>query len=502
MAKTIVFRKVLCYTYFVLLRLLHNAKYAVTRKAHIKKKEEKIMGRNRGKMIGLGIVIIVMTVISLVLALPSSAETVSGNCGSSVKWSLDTDTGKLTISGTGDMRNYSIDLDAPWYQYRDLIRTVEIKDGVTSIGEWAFIDCRSLTSITIPDSVTSLGYAAFYGCGSFTSITIPNSVTSIGENAFHYCNNLTSITIPNSVKSIGNEAFIYCSSLTSVTIGNSVASIGHSAFYECSSLTSITIPESVTSIGIGAFSSRNLTSITVEDGNKNYHSNGNCLIETSSKTMIAGCKASEIPDDGSVTSIGKNAFYYCNNLTSITIPNSVTSIGEDAFFGCTALKKAIYCGTPTQWEQIAIGDYNQLLTDIIQFHPTHAYDKIWSTDEAHHWHECTVCGDVIDKAVHTYDNAWSNDGAHHWHKCTVCGSAADKEAHVYTGTNDADCDVCGRIKYNLNGDDVLDVRDVTALLSYLTDKNSGAITSSGDLTGDGKVTVKDVSRLLRYLAAK
>ena len=124
---------------------------------------------------------------------------------------------------------------------------------VTSIGEYAFYDCRSLTSITIPNSVTSIGGSAFDGCSGLTSITIPNSVTEIRSYAFALCHSLTSITIPNSVTSIGYRAFQECSSLTTVTIPNSVTCIGDSAFWDCSSLTSITIPNSVTSITLGIF---------------------------------------------------------------------------------------------------------------------------------------------------------------------------------------------------------------------------------------------------------
>ena len=91
-------------------------------------------------------------------------------------------------------------------------------------------------------------------------------------------------------------------------------------------------------IGSRAFSGcTGLTSIVVEDGNTVYHSAGNCLIETATKTLIAGCKTSVIPDDGSVTSIEEEAFYDCDGLTNITIPDSVTSIGEKAFHWCKGL---------------------------------------------------------------------------------------------------------------------------------------------------------------------
>ena len=218
------------------------------------------------------------------------------------------------------------------------LTSIAIGNGVTSIGVSAFGGCSSLTSITIPDSVTSIGDRAFSGCSSLTSIKIPDSVTSIGVSAFGGCSSLTSIKIPDSVISIGYQAFFGCSSLTSIMIPEDVTSIGDSAFFGCSRLTSITIPDSVTSFGRGAFSGcSSLTSIIVTGSNPVYHSAGNCLIETDSKTLIAGCKNSIIPTDGSVTSIGEFAFYNCSSLTSVEIPVSVTSIGEHAFSYCSSI---------------------------------------------------------------------------------------------------------------------------------------------------------------------
>ncbi len=124
---------------------------------------------------------------------------------------------------------------------------------VTSIGDYAFYSCKSLTSVTIPGSVTSIGQLAFYNCSGLTSVTIPDSVTSIGDWAFAYCSGLTSVTIGNGVTSIGSSAFRECDGLTSVTIGNSVTNIGEYAFTWCTSLTSVTIPDSVTNIGNYAF---------------------------------------------------------------------------------------------------------------------------------------------------------------------------------------------------------------------------------------------------------
>ena len=249
--------------------------------------------------------------------------------------------GSVTSIGDSAFRNCSA------------LTSITIPDSVTSIGNHAFYYCSSLTSITIPDSVTSIGSGAFWNCGSLTSINIPEGVTSIGSSAFSGCSSLTSITIPDSVTSIGNYAFEGCSSLTSIVIPDSVTSIGYEAFYRCKSLTSITIPNSVISIASRAFNGCNsLASITVEQGNPIYHSVENCIIVTKSKTLIAGCKNSVIPNDGSVTNIGSSAFYWCTSLTSITIPNSVTSIGYGAFYWCTSLTSINFQGTIAQWKAI------------------------------------------------------------------------------------------------------------------------------------------------------
>ena len=242
-------------------------------------------------------------------------------------WKLYED-GKLTISGTGAMKDYDNgDNRSPVYNNSD-VKKIVIEDGVTSVGDYAFRSCNNLTSITIPDSVTSIGNSAFERCIGLSSVTIPDSVTSIGNNAFYACSSLTSITIPDGVTSIGYSTFSYCSSLTSITIPDSVTSIGSYAFKNCSSLTSITIPDGVTYIGYDMFAGcKSLTSITIPDSVTSIKNDAfkNC----SSLTSIT------IPD--SVTSIGDYAFQNCSSLTSITIPDGVTYIGYDMFAGCKSL---------------------------------------------------------------------------------------------------------------------------------------------------------------------
>ena len=199
----------------------------------------------------------------------------------------------------------------------------------------------TITYNDVDYTVTAIGDRAFCDCESsvlMSSITIPSTVISIGDQAFWNCTNLTSFTIPSSVTNIGDDAFSGCSGLTSVTIPNSVTSIGPRAFQYCHGLTSITIPSSVTNIGEGAFAScSGLTTMIVESGNTKYDSRNNCnaIIETTSKTLLSGCKNTIIPN--SVTTIGSTAFFGCNGLSSVTIPNSVTSIGSAAFNGCYGL---------------------------------------------------------------------------------------------------------------------------------------------------------------------
>ena len=256
--------------------------------------------------------------LTLFLALAASVGVLfaqSGTCGANLSWTLDTESSTLTISGTGAMTNYAY---APWYSYRSTIKTVVIKDGVTSIGDYAFAYCSNLISVTIPNSVTSIGKYAFYWCGYLTSITIPNSVTSIGERAFYGCSSLTSITIPNSVTSIGDEAFYLVANI--VYNGTATGS-----------------PWGARSI--------------------NGYVDGYFVYSDATKTTLLACfraAEGELVIPNSIKSIGDNAFRDCTGLTSVTIPNSVTSIGYEAFRDCSSLTSLII---PNSAQFVASGDY-------------------------------------------------------------------------------------------------------------------------------------------------
>ena len=264
---------------------------------------------------------IYILLIALLMGLSANAEE-RGTCGPGLTWHL-TDDGVLTITGEGRMYDYNdrgYYVGGPWGN--NDIKRVIIGDSVTSIGNEAFRQCVSLTSVTIPNSVTAIGYEAFSGCSSLTSVTIPNSVTTIGYRAFSGCTSLTSVTIPNSVTTIGESAFHDCSSLTSVTIPNSVTRIYADAFSGCSSLTSVTIPNSVTTIDADAFSGcSSLTSVTIPNS-----------VTTIEWSAFSGCTSlTSVTIGNSVTTIGRWAFSSCSSLTSVTIGNSVTTIGDNAF---------------------------------------------------------------------------------------------------------------------------------------------------------------------------
>jgi len=234
----------------------------------------------------------------------------SGEAGENITWTLCED-GTLTISGEGDMPDYSSTYfgdtnftTAPWNSHQSLINNVVIENGVTSIGIDAFVFCSDLSSVTISNSVITIGASAFGHCRSLTSVSLGNSITNIGIHAFTSCD-LRSVTIPASVISIGHKAFTY---------------------------------------------NYNLPSIEVDEGNDLYTSVDGVLFSKDKSTLVqypAGKQDAGYIIPESVTTLMEGSFESCNTLVSVTIPNTVISIESHVFVNCTGLIEVInYATTP------------------------------------------------------------------------------------------------------------------------------------------------------------
>ena len=293
-----------------------------------------------------------------------SSEIVDSGTSNDMSWNLNGN-GVLTISGTGNMPDYS-STSQPWYKYRESIKQVKIGDGITGIGNYAFSGCTNLTSVTIPGNVASIGDRAFGDCKALEELTIPEGVKKLGYEIIadtyiekikipstvitsgreyssdngalagdgvltevefaegmtripaYVCKNASSmekVVIPSTVTSIGSGAFNGCGGLKGVSLPDGLAQVEDAAFDRCKSLASITVPKSVTSIGAYAFADcTSLKSAVIE-------ANGKKLFETM---------------------IGDSAFSGCTNLISVTIPGNVTSIGNNAFNNCNSIVANVY----------------------------------------------------------------------------------------------------------------------------------------------------------------
>ncbi len=175
----------------------------------------------------------------------------NSKCGESLTWNLD-EIGILTISGTGDMYNYSEE-PAPWSEYSDIITSITIDYGVTSIGTSAFTGCSNVQQINIPDSVEHIDPYAFSFCKGLHTVKLPASLTLISEDLFAECANLKNIDIPGSVTEIGANAFLRCTAFSLTELPDGIKSIGAAAFANCGRIESLTLPETLESIGNAAF---------------------------------------------------------------------------------------------------------------------------------------------------------------------------------------------------------------------------------------------------------
>ena len=230
------------------------------------------------------------------------SDGMSGSCGSNLTYVLD-DWGELTISGTGEMINWKGYMHVPWYKFRGRITSINIADGVTSIGDYAFYDCYNLAAIDLPANITTIGDSAFDSCTHLRRITLPDGLKQIQSYAFSMCDRISSISIPDSVTDIGYRAFFASANLKRVKLPSNITSIDSNSFQLCPSLDQVKIPNGVTTIDIAAFSA-------------------------------------------------------CTSLASISIPVSVRYIKGCAFSECSALSDIYYAGTKEQWDNVYKDDYD------------------------------------------------------------------------------------------------------------------------------------------------
>ena len=338
-----------------------------------------------------------------------ASETGSGTCGENLTWSLAN--GVLTISGEGAMDNYTYKTPAPWDENRLSIQCVVIEEGVTSIGRFAFQNCRALTSAEIPDGVTVIGQDAFSQCLNLSSITIPNSVTAIESDVFSGCSSLTHVVFPQHSVKLGNFVFWRCDALADengfvifndvlfyyagkdgeVTIPDGIGEINGGAFQFKDYLTKVTIPKSVTDIEFAAFrqddnltdimylgTKKDWSSVCVKeendalfvgvihctDGDYKYDTSGNC-----------GEKLAWKIEDGLLIISGEGAmsdyyresppwYNYKSVIEGIAIENGVETVGAFAFEGCTKVASVRLPDSLTSIEYYAFCD-SARLTNVI-----------------------------------------------------------------------------------------------------------------------------------------
>ncbi len=333
---------------------------------------------------------------TLLAASVVSSDTPGGSCGENLTWTLQ-ENGTLTITGTGNMTDYEGPFGRPWESVESEIKRIRIREGVTSVGDYAFYSCRNLDSVELPDSLTRIGQQAFSDCIKLTGITIPAGVTTVGFMVFSECPALGAITVedgnvayssvdgvlynqdgslliaypggktgaftvPAGVEDIEQNAFLGCQGISEVTISEGVTRIRGTAF-GYSSLTRVTIPQSVRYIEYQVFEGcESLEEIRVAEGNNWYLSEDGVLFNKNKTQLIAfpAQKTGHYSVPDGVTRILDSAFTG-SRLTGIFFPVSLNYIGYFAFAGCDNLTEVMYFGDRNAWDRIEIIEGNSCL---------------------------------------------------------------------------------------------------------------------------------------------
>ena len=299
-------------------------------------------------------------------ALKSNAAVYNGSCGTDLTYTLNEDSGLLSIQGTGAMTDFPTSGGAPWASKKAKIKSISFSSSITHIGSNAFYGCTYITEVTIPNSVVSIGSSAFYGCSRLSSVTLSNNLTAIDSYTFKSCTGLTSISIPGSVQTINTQAFYGDKALKTVTFSNGLSEIGQFAFQNCTGLGNFTLPASLSYIGRSAFNGcTSITRLVIPENVTTIDKFAFCgcsgittvtlpddILKVDGSAFQACSSLSSINIPNGILYIGEECFLDCISLSSFTIPSSVQSFGYSCFAGCTSLHQVTYTGTRSQWENI------------------------------------------------------------------------------------------------------------------------------------------------------
>ncbi len=267
----------------------------------------------------------------------ASENVVSGFFGDNIQWFLNTTTGKLIVTGTGETASMSSSDTSAWKAYSDQIKSVEIGSGITGIGAYNFSSCYQLESITLSDNLTQIGERCFGDCRKLESIVVPEGVTEIKSSTFAGCSILESVTLPESLETIGNYAFQSCPQLETIVIPDGVRFVGSGAFDQNDHTM---MRKRITGLNSSAAHALGRTGYDFRVPEGKYYlyyeySNGK-LLNRYFKKADQDSVSIVIPDE--ITRIDSNAFYGCKDLISVTIPNHIFSIGNYTFVGCESLR--------------------------------------------------------------------------------------------------------------------------------------------------------------------
>lgn len=343
---------------------------------------------------------LLIPLLALLLPRAAEAEILTGFCGAegeNISYTLDTESGELTLAGSGRMADYnegSYNNRTPWgngnlqrvvvgegithlgndafsYDSGSRLVSVTLPSTLVSIGEGSFADSEQLTGISLPAGLKRIGHGAFSGCTALAEVNLPDGLDHIGNSAFEGCSAITSVRIPEGIDSLQNYSFRNCGGLAEIVLPSGLTYIGYSALASCSALKHIDLPATLKAIEAGAFEGSGLEDIEIPDGVERIGSGilqGTQLSEpvyTSTHFVFLPWRAYWNPNEpqsyfsytvpeGITHICGEAIDQVENKLTTIVLPSSLTTIESSAFANAIALE---YLTLPPSVTEIGYGAF-------------------------------------------------------------------------------------------------------------------------------------------------